>query len=244
MSCARCFCCSCCKDGGGSRNRGNYQQPPPQPYQQQNQYASAPPPMYNAPSQQYAQFDLPGGAKGYRQNGDALPAMPSWDNATSRHIEDHNAPEDDMEMGKLDAAEPMLPKIDSPATSHAYPYQNNAGVNSGDLGMMNSPYGQSPTHSPYESQRQSYGNTNTAYTGAAAPRPTSNTRGGYGYGGEQQRTSTGAYESYGQQRHGYGQGYGNSAQNPYEPSIPPSYRTSPPSVAPARKPVTGSWRDL
>lgn len=150
-------CCSCCR-GSRSRNKGGYQQqPPPQPYQQPYQYASAQPPMYAAPAQQYAHFEAPSGAKGYRQNGDALPAMPSWDTAASRRIPNHNLPDDDMELGKMDAAnEPMLPKVDSPATTHAYPYQSNVGGQYGDLGAVNTAYGQ---QSPYDNHGQSYGNS-------------------------------------------------------------------------------------
>ena len=65
----------------------------------------------NAP--QYARFDAPSGKNGYRgkNNDDALPAMPSWDTATSKKVQDDD---EVVEMEKLDhdAAEPMLPKHD------------------------------------------------------------------------------------------------------------------------------------
>jgi len=219
MSCCSC-CGSCCARSGrrsdrSPKDQGYAQQPQFPPY---SQYQTAPPPMY-APMQpaaaHYAHFDAPSGQKSAPVHEDALPAMPSWDTAASRRIEE---PVDDLEMEKLNhtdaAAQPMLQKNSSP-----YDRQSVAA----------SPY---EAQSPYSHQ---YGNTTTRTAGYG--------QAGSGYTPSQQ---TNPSESYGNSQQGYGQrGYGNQARSPtYAPSVPPSYRTNAPSVAPGRKPVSGSWRDL
>ncbi|KAK8210310.1 hypothetical protein M8818_003478 [Zalaria obscura] len=143
--CACCVSCMTCCGGccGRHHNRSKgYAQPeaPPAQFQPQpyTQYSSAPPPMYQTPMQpaapQHAHFEGPSGKKGNvgGYNEDALPAMPSWDNASNRKVED------DVEMQQ----QPMLPK------DHGY-------GQGGDLGLMN-PYEQQQ-QSPYYSQIQSRG---------------------------------------------------------------------------------------
>ena len=103
-SCMQALCC-CCKCGrGGSRQRSSrykddYSQMPATPY---NGYQ--PPPasmMYSGP--QTATFDS--GNK--KVNEDSLPAMPSWDNARTHHVEDEHKIHD-LEMGRLNA--PQAPQ--------------------------------------------------------------------------------------------------------------------------------------
>ncbi|PGG95131.1 hypothetical protein AJ80_10021 [Polytolypa hystricis UAMH7299] len=95
-----CLCCG----GGGRRDRSKYTEQPTSYDPNQNYgYAPSPaPPVYQPPS--YAQFDVgrngPGGAK--PNNPDSLPAMPSWDNATTRRIEDTSPAAQDLEMNRLD----------------------------------------------------------------------------------------------------------------------------------------------
>lgn len=118
---ARCLCCgmqcccgclsccnACCPSPRGRREKKGYQQAPPIPYQ----YAQ-PPPMQNPylvsggaagygggsrkDVAQTATFDAPSSQKVY--NEDALPAMPSWQNASSRRIEQL---EEDVELDKMD----------------------------------------------------------------------------------------------------------------------------------------------
>lgn len=73
----------------------------PMPYQgYQPANANTAPPPYNPPAE-YAQFDSHNG--GYRKGPgeDSLPAMPSWDAAKSRRVEDNESHED-MEMGRIE----------------------------------------------------------------------------------------------------------------------------------------------
>lgn len=157
--CCSCFscctsCASCCSSAS-HRNRGYQQQQPTpviQQYPRYAQYHSAPAPVYGQQRSQpqYARFDAPS------HNPDALPAMPSWDNARTLQHPDH-----DVEMGQLhssSAAAPMLPKSPNVQASE-YPYQQHAGAYGGDLGAAQ--------YSPYEDQ---YGYGNTAYQ---SPRVTS-----------------------------------------------------------------------
>ncbi|KAL6714615.1 hypothetical protein ACLMJK_008040 [Lecanora helva] len=97
------FCCvRCCmrrRRGGGGRNRRNtvsmFNPAPYQGYQPANNPHNAPPP-YGEPAR-YAQFDMPGGGK--KVTGDSLPAMPSWDTAKTRQVEQEG---DHMEMGHME----------------------------------------------------------------------------------------------------------------------------------------------
>ncbi|MCJ1369567.1 hypothetical protein MMC20_000779 [Loxospora ochrophaea] len=113
------------------------------------------PPMYNEPPQ-FARFDV---SRKNPINEDALPAMPSWDNASSRKILEEQK-EDEVEMERLDAeraqAAPMLAnqapsphvgysEIDSRQTE--MPYQQRGAHYGGDLG---NPYGHGGHSGPYE----------------------------------------------------------------------------------------------
>ncbi|KZF22406.1 hypothetical protein L228DRAFT_239375 [Xylona heveae TC161] len=129
----RCLCCgvSCCCDcmscctsccpsgrGGGRRHnrRDSYQPAPYAPPFPPTGYQSAPPaPSYQP--QQFAQFPINsrGGAGAGKTptavvNEDALPAMPTWGTARTRHEEDH-APNNDsaVELGHLNPARATRP---------------------------------------------------------------------------------------------------------------------------------------
>lgn len=115
---------------------------------------------------QTASFDAPS-TKGGAYNEDALPAMPGWDNAQTRHVEDE--PED-VEMAKLDARQQqsLLPKNDQ------YPY-NTQNAQSGDLGMMAaSPYQEYDQHQQYAPSESHYVSpTSTMYEPSIAYQPQS-----------------------------------------------------------------------
>ncbi|KAI5271587.1 hypothetical protein E4T47_05096 [Aureobasidium subglaciale] len=171
--CLSCFSCctSCCSSSSHHSNKG-YTQPmtaaPPQG-PQYTQYQASAAPVYRAQqAAQYARFDAPGAGGNKAFNEDALPAMPSW--GQSRTVRQQEEV-DEMEMGRLhqyhnnnQAAQPMLSK--SPYAQVAeYPYQANAGADSGDLGYAGEQgqhqqygYGQQQQYSPraqspgYESQ--------------------------------------------------------------------------------------------
>ena len=108
--CARCLCCglscccecfsclACCDSCRGRRksSRSKYGDGPPAfaPYQG---YQPAPNPPAYEPSR-FATFDAP--SNNGKIHEDSLPAMPSWDSAAARRVEDTSARED-MEMGNL-----------------------------------------------------------------------------------------------------------------------------------------------
>lgn len=76
-----------------------YHQPPPPP--PSNTYRPPPaPPVYRGA--QVARFDNPSSPK--IANEDALPAMPSWDTAVTKKVED-TSPREDMEMEPLNPAQ-------------------------------------------------------------------------------------------------------------------------------------------
>ena len=138
-------CCNaCCPGPRGRRGRSaKYADDPPPQRFQPSPYTGyqAPPsqPAYNPPAQQYAQFDVT--RKG--ANGDALPAMPTYGNATSKRVVDDT--EEDVEMNNLDPHDQKAPLLPSPVSgyrgrerSDELPYQQSANSNGGDLG---NPYG-------------------------------------------------------------------------------------------------------
>lgn len=116
--CGICSCCNACCPGPRRRDKG-YQQAPPMPYHNQYQY-SQPPPMdpylasggagggyRNANVAQTATFEST--SKNLAVSEDALPAMPSWSNATSRKVEQPHEQED-VEMNKMNrVASPISP---------------------------------------------------------------------------------------------------------------------------------------
>ncbi|MDI1489819.1 MAG: hypothetical protein OHK93_001017 [Ramalina farinacea] len=96
---------------------------PYQGYQRANSNV-APPPYGQPPAAQYAQFDHPsaGGYRGAGKGGggeDSLPAMPSWQDARSTRVEDHEADHhgQDVELGHL-----QKPAMAS--TTHLAPQQH------------------------------------------------------------------------------------------------------------------------
>lgn len=97
-----CGCCSCfnrcCPSGRHSRrskraDEGSRFKPNPYHGYQPTPHA---PPAYEAPK--FAQFET--SSKNGKPNEDSLPAMPSWDNATTKKVEDAS-PQENMEMNDL-----------------------------------------------------------------------------------------------------------------------------------------------
>ena len=146
--CARCLCCgaecccgclscfnSCCPSP--RRKNQGYQQPPPQPY---GQYQSPQPPMYGSGGYGYrgpqtATFDV---TSKKNKNGmvdeDALPAMPAWDHAQNKHVE-----EDDVAMENLNHQSAQQESL-LPQNNGRY-YNQDTSSQAGDLGAMQaSPY--------------------------------------------------------------------------------------------------------
>ncbi|KAF2770379.1 hypothetical protein EJ03DRAFT_326508 [Teratosphaeria nubilosa] len=263
--CARCLCCGaecccgclscfnrCCPSPRKRRSDGYQQQPPPPPQYQQPYYSPEPPTYASAgtgyrgaPVAQTATFELP--SKTYdgaaaKFNEDVLPAMPSWQNATSKNVVE----EEDVEMEKLDQThaqqQSLVPKNNdafyssqtqlyaNPPTSATAP-EHFAG---GDIGAMHA----SPYHN-YDQARQHATSPVSAsvYSQPVHP-PTYNA----------QSPTSNTYDPYGaQQQWGVGGGGGGG----YAASVAPSYHTyasaqDPPSQVPTmgRRPVPGSMRDV
>lgn len=277
--CGVCSCCNACCPSPRSRKTQNegYQQAPPTPYNGYGGQYQPPPPMF-APGHNagYPGGGLRGGAgsvantatfdsPSQKYNEDALPPMPSWDNATSRRVE-HDEP-GDVEMEKL---QPTYTQQEVGLLSHdqdsRYDYSNRQ--EAGDLGaggMYASPYHDYSGHqqafqsSPYGTQR-----------GTASPNPYGSQRGTpspnpYAQGAYTPQASqySAPYRSaaspvaappYRSSPDNYG---GQQSQRTYSPSVAaPSYHTqdvvSPVSTgqyqqgyqAFGRKPVQGSWREV
>ncbi|WPG97562.1 Hypothetical protein R9X50_00033900 [Acrodontium crateriforme] len=182
-SIARCLCCglecccgclaccnACCPSPRRKRNEG-YQQAPPsrtgdQPSNYWAQYATHPKPVYGsdgpagAASGGYrgpstATFDVPT-RKGPGYNEDALPAMPSWNNATSKHVMEEVELE---EQPPAHQKESLLAKPDTGNGGYAGSQQGS----SEHVGAIraNSPYHDTnspqPTRPDYQQQRSDFG---------------------------------------------------------------------------------------
>ncbi|MCJ1352254.1 MAG: hypothetical protein MMC33_002238 [Icmadophila ericetorum] len=190
---ARCLCCgaecccacfSCCNACCPSpRRRGprepKYQDPPqnrfqPSPYQG---YQPTPaPPVYNA-GPQFAQFDAPSGHTG-GSDDDALPAMPSWDTASTRKVLDENQREDpeDVELNHLDPVTAHDATASLASNQAVAPSRSGYGqlAQNPPSPISPSPYSSSPyaggdlgTQNPYH--QQSYGVVGVAGVPQARP---------------------------------------------------------------------------
>jgi hypothetical protein len=165
----------------------------------------------------------------------ALPQMPSWDTATSKHVEQ------EVELEKLAhpqaQQESLIPKnkygYDNGNYNDQYHHQDAAAT--ADLGNMHaSPYQEYDQFQQHQQPQQNWGASSVSNTGYP---PTYHTA---------SPTST-VYEPAGHQN------WGNNGGG-YAPSMPPSYRAGPPSISSlppqqsmggaGRKPVQGSWRDV
>ncbi|KAI9759586.1 MAG: hypothetical protein M4579_002252 [Chaenotheca gracillima] len=213
--CCDCFSCctSCCRGSGRGRHRHlDNEAPPAAAGGYGGGYRPPPQPMgYETP--RYAQFDVPHKA-GAPVNDDALPPMPSWDNAPQHRQKGG----DDMEMGELDATTsqkmPMLGDVGmahrAGASSPGMAYHDNdpnmRGNNNGyGYGGASSPPGGAPQPSPHwqNGGAGAYNAHDTSYNGAAGY-----PQAGLGYSGQEQHhapsapapvTSYSAYSPYHQQ---------------------------------------------
>lgn len=112
-----CRCCSCCCPS--PRNKAprpkylddpGYHQPPPMPAN--DGYRAPPgPPVYRGA--QVARFESTTSPAPAKVNEDALPAMPTWNDAVTRRVED-NSHQDTMEMEPLNPAQQDYQRVQSP----------------------------------------------------------------------------------------------------------------------------------
>ena len=204
-------CCGCCGLGRGRRRaRGQSNQPSmfnPMPYQGYQPANSnvAPPPYGQPPAAQYAQFDHPsaGGYRGAGKGGggeDSLPAMPSWQDARSTRVEDHEADHhgQDVELGHL-----QKPAMAS--TTHLAPQQH--GYTEADT---------HPVRSPHEAPPADYtGPDFSTNTAAAATTTSASAAGAAHYTGPDFSSPT-----------QYQQQHNNTAYSAYAPSESTRYEPS------------------
>lgn len=147
------YCCFRCCCRGGRRSRRNragtaslFNPAPYMGYQPANNPNNAPPPYGEPP--RFAQFDV--GSRGKPGNEDSLPAMPSWENAQKKHVED-----DDVEMSRLEAPQEKNPMLASGADASTADLSNpRPGYTGGDSHPVGS-------HSAYGAQEH----TPAGYTG-------------------------------------------------------------------------------
>ena len=273
---ARCVCCgaecccgclsccnACCPSGSRNKNSG-YQQPPgppPQPYGPYGQYQSPVPPAYNPGfaynhGPQTATFDAPSKS----MNEDALPAMPSWDNARSRRVEQEHLPQyeggegDIVEMDKFDNR-PGATQQHLLAHEPAHDSTLEHGVGGDDQYYHHDDYHNGENHTGYD-YSQGYANeydnhrqhpmstspvydTQEQYSAHSQP---------HGYNSTQAPTFDN-YNTDPVMRGPYASPPPPVADNWAQNAGPPSYHTGPPSLlspggSGQRKPVNGSWRNL
>ncbi|KAF2404592.1 hypothetical protein EJ06DRAFT_546440 [Trichodelitschia bisporula] len=212
--CFRC-CAGCC--GSGKKDKGHqhlnsvpstpYGHPPPM-YNQQ--YHSAPAPVYSAPPQ-FATFE-----SGRKVHEDSLPAMPSWQDATSKKV----AVFEEGESHELDKLKPQeqgaasSPNLVSPTPSRSpgprSPFQEQDSFLRNGAPRSYSPYG-GPPAGPHA-------DSHSGYRGAT-PNPVQQ-----GYGNQQY----GRKDPYIPPR---SPGYAPSGSTAYEPPAEP-YNAYQPSQSP------------
>lgn len=234
-----CFRCCCRGRRRGGRNRANTTSmfnSAYQGYQPANNPNNAPPPYNETP--RFAQFDV--GGRGKSVGEDSLPAMPRWDAAQNKHVQD------DVEMGRLESPEkPMLDQV-APKNSSAQP------------AIPIPAYAEVDSH-PYNGPHEVHGASNqppSGYTGPDFGHPYTGPEFGSGIGHGQHTSYSGytssegtMYEPRGANRpHELGTTYSNTLPPP-SPSAPQeSFSPNAPSFLQAgRRPaahMTDSWRNV
>ncbi|KAI9926927.1 hypothetical protein ASPWEDRAFT_177057 [Aspergillus wentii DTO 134E9] len=178
--CCRCLSC-CCPSGRRRGNKSKYldEQSPynNQPYNQppapsNNIYQPSPaPPVYRGAqvsrydSPSTARFDAPSSPAASKVNDDALPAMPSWDDAVTRRVEDKNAHVDEMEMEPLNPSQephrmhsgarsntPAFMGVPPVRTGTSSSYYPESRYDAPSTYGAHTPAPASPGHSPYDNQ--------------------------------------------------------------------------------------------
>jgi hypothetical protein len=152
--CSVCSCFNaCCPSPRNRRDRPSKYADGPGGFNNTG-YQSQAPLSYATPAQ-YAQFDS--GRKGKSGPGgiheDALPAMPSWDNAASHRVPDESHHEESHEMNQMTPHEEQ----NAPMLAHQAP---SPGIHGDQFGAGASPY-----------QDHAGSNPDSFVTGAAAPSP-------------------------------------------------------------------------
>ena len=213
---ARCLCCglSCCCDcfrPRGRRNNGSKYADGPSynnaPYMGGGYQPAPAPPSYEPP--RFAQFDTPSKPK-----PDSLPAMPTWDQATSRKVEDTSHGQD-VEMDHLENRNGQMNGTiahQGPIGRGGYSQVPSAPPTPND--EQQASYRGSEVTNPYATTTPTaYGtNVNTSYPPASPP-----------YSGSHQMNPVNSYQRMSPppaQGNFGGYGQGNSVPSPYHDQPP------------------------
>ncbi|WEW58079.1 hypothetical protein PRK78_003546 [Emydomyces testavorans] len=242
-----------------------YQPPPPVNYGYQ---PSAPPvyntpaPQYSSPVAQYAQFDT---RSQKPVNEDALPQMPSWQNATTRRVEDTSqdvemsplnptATTTNQTLGTIGRSRSGYQEVPSQPSSPRFAPESYRGTelagaptNPASIGVAHSI---GPNNPPYRNHSPIHNNGGGIYADTSSrpyprsqtssPAPPQNAYSPYSYQGQQQQQ---------QQLSGY-TAYGPSATSTPPPPFSSSYsdsnvgRQTPSALQVGRKPVENSWKEV
>ncbi|KAK3080087.1 hypothetical protein LTS18_003166 [Coniosporium uncinatum] len=233
--CCGCFaCCNACCPGPRSKKRDKYHDSPPQPYYPHSgqpnpynqQYRSPTSPQYGSSKPQFATFDA-------HPNEDALPAMPSWDNAASKKVQVQHDPES-HELS------PLNPPADAHTANGVYgfnPANNNSNRPLSPPSPLDSQFSSSVVTAgggryhnggwPGEGQPGYHGQSTGGYRGAA-PAPVSDIGSSVGVGSNVSSYHTPTYSQYygqmgqpsQQQSYGHHQTTGGQAQTQTQMQMP------------------------
>lgn len=223
-ACTRCLtcggCCGACGRSRGGRKDAEYRAMPPTPTPYQGYQPQSTPMTYNNSGPQFATFD----ARNKNVHEDSLPAMPSWDHAPTRRVED-TTPSQQQQMARDNMEmEHMLPYGRSPPR-HEAPYSSDLGAQQQtSRGGYNNDY-YDPPRSPAP----------TYYSTAPVNAPTASGTGAQyaydtGYSG-----GSGAMSREGAQ---FGAGYTPYQQQQESDARPPSM------LQIGRRPVPGTSREV
>ncbi|KAE8353601.1 hypothetical protein BDV28DRAFT_132790 [Aspergillus coremiiformis] len=143
--CKCCGCCSCCcpspRPKKGSKYLDEpYSQPPQRPPPLANNPYQSPPVLPTYRGAQVARFDNPPSPVTSKANEDALPAMPTWDGAVTKTVEDTNRHQDAMEMGHLNLSNQRPRRMPSAPRSHEGGYMGSLPVRTGTAFTSSSYY--------------------------------------------------------------------------------------------------------
>ncbi|KAB8074730.1 hypothetical protein BDV29DRAFT_118210 [Aspergillus leporis] len=165
--CKCCGCCSCCCPSPRRKKEPKYldepynQPPPPMPPPPTNNPYQPPQALPTYRGAQVARFDTPPSPAASKVNEDALPAMPTWDSAVTKRVEDGNHRHDAMEM------EPLNPSNLGPRRTPSAPRLNGVGY----MGPPPARTGTALTSSSYYTDDQSAYRARSP--GVASPGPIS-----------------------------------------------------------------------
>ena len=191
-----------------------------------------------------------------KRHADSLPAMPSWDTATSRRVEDYSQPQtkgmDDMEMGAMGsyntgrrgydhvAAEPMSPTGPVPGNFGSTPtHAQHADLGAQRMNNGYSNYASVPLSPAPTYQSQAPAASDRFMTGAASPAPHQYQQNTSSYA----PSSTNYENDYSAPNHSQAPSY-SAYNNTSSTAYDTGYARPPSLLQVGRKAVPGSMREV